>query len=63
MRWRLWPWRPVSDEGRRHLAAVRDQDAEVERVGAQLARIQQDNHFSEMVLGAITRATGGAHDG
>lgn len=53
---RRWWWRVVdhSGEARELLARLRERDAEVTRLGRELQEAEERNHFSEMVVQAIT---------
>lgn len=57
-----WHW-PVDDEARERLAQIEERAPEVARLAEELREIQRRNHFSEMVLDAISRCGGGVpHD-
>lgn len=52
-----WPWnkhhQPDVEEADEHLARLRRQQAEVNRITRELAEARERNHFSDMVFQAM----------
>jgi hypothetical protein len=57
VKWR-WPWQraeDTTDEAQAQLRKLERRDPEVERLGRELRKRQQQNNFSGLVAEAITR--------
>ena len=55
-----WPWQqkePKSTEAREHLQRIIEREPEVRRLARELRDAQRRNHFSDMVITAMSRGT------